>query len=102
MPKGLYAVFRTKEELQRHDEQVRHFARVWQLDQVTMALGRMGFREAKFKELDKNLSEVQQEYLSLQAADRRDDKEMVYSRALFERELKQYAGKMYVPEEQRY
>ena len=51
MAKGLYKVFRTKEELWLHNENVRHFARVWQLDQVTVALGRMGFRESKFREL---------------------------------------------------
>lgn len=102
MAKGIYRIFRTKEELQRHNENVRHFARVWQLDQVTMALGRMGFRESKFRELDKVLNEVEQEYVGLHMQDFKDDKEMVYSRELFERELKQYVGKFYADEQQRY
>lgn len=102
MPKGIYKIFRTKEELWLHNENERHFGRVWQLDQVTMALGRMGFREAKFREFDKVLNEVEQEYVSLHQQDFKDDKEMVYSRELFERELRQYVGKLYVDEAKRY
>ena len=26
--KGIYRIFRTKEDLQRHDEEIRHFTRV--------------------------------------------------------------------------
>lgn len=102
MAKGLYKVFRTKEELWLHNENVRHFARVWQLDQVTVALGRMGFRESKFRELDEVLKQVQAEYINLMADDQKSDKEMWYSRELFERELKQYTGKMYAAEHERY
>lgn len=51
--KGIYRLFRTKEELQAHDEEIRHFTRVFTLDHVTVALGRMGFRESKFREFDK-------------------------------------------------
>lgn len=102
MAKGIYKIFRTKEELYRHNEDIRHFARVWQLDQVTMALGRMGFRESKFREFDRVLSEVEAEYIKLHAEDHKDDKEMVYSRELFERELRQYVGKFYADEKQRY
>ena len=102
MAKGIYKMFRTKEELFRHNEEVRHFARVWQLDQVTLALGRMGFRETRFREFDKVLAEVEKEYIKLHADDFKDDKEMVYSRELLERELRQYTGKMYAPEAERY
>ena len=102
MAKGLYRVFRTKQELEFHNENIRHFARVWQLDQVTLALGRMGFREAKFREFDKVLAAVEKEYINLHADDFKDDKEMVYSRELLERELRQYTGKMYASEQERY
>ena len=44
--KGIYRFFRTKEELQAHDEEIRHFTRIFTLDHVTVALGRMGFRES--------------------------------------------------------
>lgn len=102
MSRGLYKVFRTKQELERHNENVRHFARVWQLDQVTLALGRMGFRETKFREFDRVLAEVEKEYIEFHAQDYKDDKEMVYSREILERELRQYTGKMYAPEQERY
>ena len=36
------------------------------------------------------------------ADDLKDDKSMEYSRACLDRELKQYTGKFFVPEEERY
>ena len=102
MAKGLYRIFRTKADAQRYDEELRHHTRVWMMDHVTVALGRMGFREAKFRELDNVLNEVIEEYMKEYADDLKYDKEMVYSRTLLERELKQYVGKFYVPEESRY
>ena len=62
----------------------------------------MGFRESKFKEFDKVLTEVFQEYMTDYADDLKDDKSMEYSRACLDRELKQYTGKFFVPEEERY
>lgn len=100
--KGIYRLFRTREEMQRHDEDIRHFTRVFTFDHVTIALGRMGFRESKFREFDRVLSEVYQEYMKDYADDLKDDKEMVYSRALLDRELKQYTGKLFAPAEERY
>ena len=100
--KGIYRIFRTKEELQRHDEEIRHFTRIFTLDHVTVALGRMGFRESKFREFDKVLTEVVKEYMTDYADDLKDDKSMEYSRACLDRELKQYTGKFFVPEEERY
>ena len=100
--KGIYRFFRTKEELQTHDEEIRHFTRVFTLDHVTVALGRMGFRESKFKEFDRVLTEVFQEYMEDYSTDLKDDKSMEYSRACLDRELKMYTGKLFVPEEVRY
>ena len=100
--KGIYRLFRTKEELQLHDEEIRHFTRVFMLDHVTVALGRMGFRESKFKEFDRVLTDVVKEYMADYSADLKDDKSMEYSRACLDRELKQYTGKFFVPEEERY
>lgn len=100
--KGIYRFFRTKEEMQHHDDEIRHFTRVFTLDHVTIALGRMGFRETKFKEFDKVLTEVFGEYMKDYSDDLKDDKEMVYSRELLDRELKQYTGKFFVPAEERY
>ena len=100
--KGIYRFFRTKEELQAHDEEIRHLTRVFTLDHVTVALGRMGFRENKFREFDRILTEVFQEYMADYFDDLKDDKSMEYSRACLDRELKQYTGKFFVPEEERY
>ena len=100
--KGIYRLFRTKEELQRHDEEIRHSTRVFTLDHVTVALGRMGFRESKFREFDRVLTEVFREYMTDYADDLKDDKSMEYSRACLDRELKQYTGKFFVPEDERY
>ena len=100
--KGIYRFFHTKEELQRHDEEIRHFTRVFMLDHVTVALGRMGFRESKFREFDRVLTEVVKEYMADYSTDLKDDKSMEYSRACLDRELKQYTGKLFVPEEERY
>ena len=100
--KGIYRFFRTREELQAHDEEIRHFTRVFMLDHVTVALGRMGFRESKFREFDRVLTEVVKEYMTDYADDLRDDKSMEYSRACLDRELKMYTGKLFVPEEERY
>ena len=36
------------------------------------------------------------------SADLKDDKSMEYSRACLDRELKQYTGKFFVPEKERY
>ena len=100
--KGIYRIFRTKEDMQRYDEEIRHFTRVFTLDHVTVALGRMGFRESKFREFDRVLTEVVKEYMADYSTDLKDDKSMEYSRACLDRELKMYTGKLFVPEEERY
>ena len=100
--KGIYRFFRTKEELQHHDEEIRHFTRVFTLDHVTVALGRMGFRESKFREFDRVLTEVFQEYMTDYSTDLKDDKSMEYSRAWLDCELEQYTGVLVVPEKERY
>lgn len=100
--KGIYRIFRTKAELEAHDSELRHLTRVWMMDHVSVALGRMGFREKKFRELDQKLTEVIDEYMADYAADMKDDRTMEYSRALLDRELKQYTGSLFVPEWERY
>ena len=100
--KGIYRIFRTKGEFDHYTEEIRRLTRIFTLDHVTVALGRMGFRESKFREFDKVLTEVFQEYMADYSADLKDDKSMEYSRACLDRELKQYTGKLFVPEEERY
>lgn len=102
MGRGLYAVFRTKEELERHDAEVRHIAQVAMLDKVTAALGRMGFQEPEFITFDKTLTEVDKEFKLDFVSDFKADKTLVYSLYALDRELKQYVGDMFVPAEERY
>ena len=87
--------------LGKHDEDLRHFSRVFQSDICSMALGRMGFREKRFEQFDEQMTGVVKDYLALWTEDEKVDKDMVYSRECFERELKQYCGKKYVPWEER-
>lgn len=54
--KGIYRLFRTKGEFECYAEEIRHLTRVFTLDHVTVALGRMGFRESKFREFDRVLT----------------------------------------------
>ena len=100
--KGIYQLFRTKGEFECYTEEIRRLTRIFTLDHVTIALGRMGFRESKFREFDRVLAEVFQEYMAEYHADLKDDRYMEYSRACLDRELKQYTGKLFVPEEVRY
>lgn len=100
--KGIYKLFRTKQEFEAYEAEVRWFTRVYTLDDVTIALGRMGFRETKFREFDKVLSEVMHEYATETVEDYKGDKEMWYSKAAKDREIKQYVGSLFVPWEERY
>ena len=72
------------------------------MDMVTLALGRMGWGEKRFRDFDKVLSEVCTEYADEIIADGRVDVDLEYSKTVLDRELKQYVGKMFVPYEERY
>lgn len=84
------------------DQEVRHHTRVFQMDLVTIALGRMGFREKRFRQFDQMMTVVCNEYSDLILKDAKDDKEIVYAKACLDRELQQYTGKMFVPYDERY
>ena len=89
-------------ERERRDQDVRHHARVFQMDMVTVALGRMGFREKRFEELDRVLTEVAKEYSEEFLTDAKQDKDLWYSKDTLDRELRQYVGSRFVPYEERY
>lgn len=80
----------------------RRHTRTYTLDLVTIALGRMGFRESRFKRFDEELTKAAKDYADLITSDVREDKDMVYSKATLDRELQQYTGSMFVPYERRY
>lgn len=80
----------------------RRLARTYMLDMVTIALGRMGFREARFKKFDEALAAACEDYGKLILDDSAGDKEMWYSKAKLDEELKRYVGSLFVPYEERY
>lgn len=84
------------------DEEVRHSTRVFMLDMVTLTLGRMGKRETFFREFDRILGEVTEEYGKDILEDAANDPDLWYTKDVMDRELKQYTGSMFAPYEKRY
>lgn len=80
----------------------RRHTRTYTLDLVTIALGRMGFRESRLRKFDEELTKAARDYADLITTDVKDDKEMVYAKSTLDRELAQYTGSMFVPYERRY
>lgn len=85
-----------------HDSEMRFFARTWMLDMVTIALGRMGFREKRFRDFDKTLEEVCDEYGQDSVTDLAGDKDIWYTKATLDREIEMYVGTLFVPWDKRY
>ncbi len=102
MAKNSAYLARQQAYMLRREEEVRHHARVFQLDMVTIALGRMGWRERKFREFDKALSEVYDTYCKKIIDDSKDDPEIWYSKAKIDQEIQQYVGELFVPYDKRY
>jgi len=86
----------------RRDEEMRHFGRIYELDFVTIALGRMGWREEQFREFDKKLLEVTEELSTDILEDAKGDRELWYYREQIDRELKEYCGALFAPYDERY
>lgn len=101
MPKRNYAA-QLLNERKKRDAIVRHHARVFMLDMVTIALGRMGWGEKRFDKFDKILTEVSDEYSKLILEDASDDQDIVYSKACLDREIQRYVGDRFVPYDERY
>ena len=72
------------------------------LDFVTIALGRLGWREKRFRQLDEKPTEVMNDYDELLLDDWKNDPDYVYSHAKIDQELQQYAGSFFKPFEERY
>lgn len=101
MPKRNLAAVLTQERARR-DEEVRHHSRVFMMDIVTIALGRLGWGEKRFEKFDKMLTEVSEEYAKLILQDSSDDKDIVYTKACLDRELQRYVGERFIPYDKRY
>lgn len=100
--KGIYRLFRTRQEFVQFKEEIRHFTRVFTMDFVTIALGRLGYGPKRLAQFEQTFSEVVTEYMDEYADDLKDDKDMIYSREKMEQELKQYTKDLYAPPEARY
>ena len=102
MAKGLYQIFRTKAELDAFVRQNCHFARVYTLDDVTIALGRMGFTHEQFEQFRDTYAAVADEGAGELLEDAKTDKELWYSTECKDRELREYLGDLYAEREVRY
>lgn len=99
--KGIYRLFRTAAEFAAFKREIIHFTRFYTLDDVCIALGRMGFTEAQFEAFNKAYSEVANENAVELLEVAKDDKELWYSKDKKERELREYLGRLYVPPDER-
>lgn len=88
--------------MERKIRSERHLARVFELDLVTIALGRMGWREKKFRQFDEMMYQVSQEYCKDIIEDSKTDKDIWYSKDSIDREIKGYVGELFVPYDERY
>jgi hypothetical protein len=86
----------------QRETEIRAHSRIFMLDMVTLALGRMGHGEKFFLKFDQTLTQVCDEYATDIVADSKDDVELAYSKSLLDRELKQYVGRLFVPYDERY
>lgn len=80
----------------------RRLARTYMLDMVTIALGRMGWRETRFRKFDEALTAACEDYGKLILDDSKTDKDIWYSKDKLDEELKRYVGSLYVPYDERY
>lgn len=102
MAKQSAFIARIQKAQEIREQEVRHHARIYQLDMVTLALGRMGWRESRFKQLDKILDEVAQEYAEDILKEVKEDKDLWYFKDSMDREIKSYVGSLFVPYDERY
>ena len=100
--KGIYKLFRSKEAFDSFKKDVIHFSRIYTLDDVTIALGRMGFTEEQFREFGETYAAVAHEYAEETMIDSESDKDMWYSHECKDREIKQYVGSLFAPWDERF
>ena len=97
---GYLARMQARQELR--EKQIRHHTRVYMMDMVTVALGRLGWGEQRLRKFDTILTEVSKDYADLITEDIKEDPDMVYAKATLDRELQQYVGGLFIPYEERY
>ncbi len=100
--KGIFCLFRSAAEFAAFRRELIHFTRCYTLDDVCIALGRMGFTTEQFEAFNKAYSEVANENAVELLDDAKTDKDLWYSKDKKERELKAHLGRLYVPPEERH
>lgn len=88
--------------MRQREAEARHHARVYTLDMVTIALGRLGWGEKRLRRFDDMLTQASKDYAEVILDDVQADKRIEYAKATLDRELQQYVGSMFVPWEERY
>ncbi len=83
-------------------QEERHCARVFQMDMVTIALGRLGYGEKRLGKLDETLLQVAKDMDASAKEEMRYDPELWVTCANHEEELKRYAGARYKEPMDRY
>lgn len=91
-----------RDEMERQRYSIQENARLITMDMVTIALGRIGMRETKFKKFRDALNETWLDYGELISDVKRDDPDLWEAKAKIDRELQLYVGKEFVPWEQRH
>lgn len=99
--KGIFRLFRTAADFTAFKRDIIHFTRMYTLDDVCIALGRMGFTVEQFGTFRDKYSEVANENAVELLEDSKDDKDLWWSKDKKERELRGYLGELYAPPEER-
>ena len=88
---------------QQYKSRIMESERQTVMDFVSIALGRMGFRAAKFQKFRETLAEVYMDYAELIAEVKQDDPQLWEVFGKIDRELLQYTGKdLFEPWEKRH
>lgn len=82
----------------------RYFAKIFQMDLVYIALGRMGWGEKRIEQLDNMLEQVNRDLAANAKEDREqnNDPELWTAQDKFEKELQICRGSRYIKHEDRY
>lgn len=91
-----------RDEMDRQAHEIRERTRLLTMDMVTIALGRIGMRETKFKQFRAALDEVWTDYGDLIIEVSKEDPDLWEVKAKLDRELSLYVGSLFVPFEVRY
>lgn len=102
--KGIYRVFRTKEDLEFHDLCIKTIMMQQTVDAMTLAIKEVfGAGPAKFAKLQDAFKDKWDEFVRLGKEDVKTDKEIWYTKDTIDRALKEALGEeLFKPWEERY